>query len=248
VLELSTQAWPDPAYDSAVSEALLHRVDTGAIAGSLRMFIPSRAVVFGRQDRARPGFAAAVAAARRAGYAPVLRLAGGRAAVFNEGTIAIAMAQPSAAPRETIADRFVSVSRAIRSALSTLGVDARVGEVEGEYCPGTYSVNAAGARKLAGIGQRLRRNAAHVGGVVVVEGADEVNRVLAPVYEALGYSFDPAATGAVADEVGAGVDTALAALIESFSAVAGGLDPTPVDAGTLELAHIIDGDRGAGVA
>ena len=39
--------------------------------------------------------------------------------------------------------------------LGRLGVDARVGEVPGEYCPGAFSVNARGRIKLAGVGQRL---------------------------------------------------------------------------------------------
>ena len=55
-----------------------------------------------------------------------------------------------------------------------LGVDARVGEIPGEYCPGAYSVNARGVKKLMGVGQRLVPSAAHVGGVVVVNGANRV--------------------------------------------------------------------------
>jgi len=34
------------------------------------------------------------------------------------------------------------------AAFRRLGVDARVGEVSGEYCPGAHSVNARGATKL----------------------------------------------------------------------------------------------------
>ena len=70
----------------------------------------------------------------------------------------------------------------IAAALCDLGVDARVGEVEGEYCPGEYSVNARGALKLMGVGQRIVRGAAHVGGVLVVGRSDRTRRVLEPVY------------------------------------------------------------------
>ena len=86
-------------------------------------------------------------------------------------------------------------------ALRTLGVDARVGEVPREYCPGDYSVNARGQTKLAGIGQRLISGAWHIGGVIVVDGGDRVRDILVPVYEALGLDWDPATSGAVADEV-----------------------------------------------
>jgi octanoyl-[GcvH]:protein N-octanoyltransferase len=245
---MSTEAWDPPELDAAVSEALLDRVDRGELGGHLRLFVPKRAVVFGRQDRARPGFSEAADAARDAGFAPVLRLAGGRAAVFHERTIALALAVPDPTPREEIRRRFEEVSAAIASALAALGVDARVGEVEGEYCPGSYSVNAGGARKLAGIGQRLRRRAAHVGGVIVVDGADTVNRVLGPVYRALEYPVDLRVTGAVSDHANVGVEETLAALIKAFGSMAGELVPAPIDEGTLALARSLAADGGAGVA
>ena len=90
----------------------------------------------------------------------------------------------------------------IASALRELGVDARVGEVPGEYCPGAYSVNARGQVKLAGIGQRMIRGGAHLGGVVVASGGDEIPRVLVPVYEALDLDWDPSTSGSVAEELG----------------------------------------------
>jgi octanoyl-[GcvH]:protein N-octanoyltransferase len=94
----------------------------------------------------------------------------------------------------------------IAAALRGLGVDARVGEVPGEYCPGAYSVNARGATKLAGIGQRMIRGGAHMGGVVVASGGRDVARVLVPVYEALGLDWDPGTSGSVSEELGREVD------------------------------------------
>lgn len=211
---LVTRSWAPPALDAAVSEVLLRRSPDGEAV--LRLFVPDRAVVFGRQDRARPGFRAAVDAAMRAGYAPVMRLAGGRAAVFHEGTVALALSAPEPAPRETIADRFRFVSGAIADALRSTGVDARVGEVPGEYCPGAYSVNVGGTHKVAGIGQRLIAGGAHVGGVIVVSGPEAINEVLGPVYRSLGYDWDPAATGSLSQRVDASpadvIDAVAAAL------------------------------------
>jgi lipoate-protein ligase A len=94
----------------------------------------------------------------------------------------------------------------IAAALGGLGVDARVGEVPGEYCPGAYSVNARGAAKLAGVGQRMIRGGAHMGGVIVASGGREVARVLEPVYRALELDWDPATSGSVSDELRRKVD------------------------------------------
>jgi hypothetical protein len=52
------------------------------------------------------------------------------------------------------------------------------------------------------VGQRVVRGAAHVGGVIVVEGSARVRAVLEPVYAAMGLAFDPATAGAVEDEIG----------------------------------------------
>jgi octanoyl-[GcvH]:protein N-octanoyltransferase len=165
------------------------------------MHRPAREVAFGRQDVASPGYRAAVQAARDGGFAAVERLAGGRAAVFHEGTIAIARAYSDPQPPKRTYARFEEMAKLIAEALRELGVDARVGEVPREYCPGAYSVNARGRTKLAGIGQRMIRGGAHMGGVIVVSGGDEIARVLRPVYEALDLDWDPATAGSVAGEL-----------------------------------------------
>jgi octanoyl-[GcvH]:protein N-octanoyltransferase len=187
----------DPALDTAVSHATMRRVAAGELPETLRVARPGRVVAFGKRDALAPGYRDAVAAARGLGYGSVLRLGGGRAAVFHEGTLELAHAVPDADAQRGIHDRFEATAGLIAAALADLGVDARVGEVEGEYCPGRWSVNVAGARKLAGIGQRVVSGGAHVGTVIVAEDPDSVGRVLEPVYAALGLSWDPATVGAV---------------------------------------------------
>jgi octanoyl-[GcvH]:protein N-octanoyltransferase len=167
----------------------------------------------------------------------VLRLAGGRAAVFHEQTIALAHAVPDPRPRAGIRARFEATAELIARALERLGIDARVGEVTGEYCPGGYSVNAGGARKLAGIGQRLVAGASHMGGVIVVGGADRVRDVLVPVYSALGLDWDPATAGAASEEAaGATWERVREALLDEY-ARRYELDEAELDEGTLALAH-----------
>ena len=190
-----------PAFDTGLSRALLEEVAAGTQREALRLHTPGDVVAFSVLDRARPGFDEAVKAARNAGFGAVLRLAGGRAAVFHSQTIAFAWCIADPEPRIRIRERFIEAARIIVEALASLGVDARIGEVEGEYCPGEHSVNARGRAKLMGVGQRIVRGSAHVGGVVVVGASGRVRDALVPVYEAMGFEWDPSTVGAVEDEV-----------------------------------------------
>jgi octanoyl-[GcvH]:protein N-octanoyltransferase len=180
----------------------MHRVAQGALPETLRLARPGAVVAFAKRDALSPGYGRALAAARASGFGAILRLAGGRAAVFHEGTLELAHAVPDPDPKPGIHDRFEATATLIARALRELGVDGRVGEVPGEYCPGRWSVNAAGARKLAGIGQRVVAGGSHTGAVIVVHGAERVREVLERVYTALELPWDPSTVGAVEDEVG----------------------------------------------
>ncbi|HEV8420792.1 MAG TPA: lipoate--protein ligase family protein [Actinomycetota bacterium] len=202
VVRLIRQSFPDPpALDTAISHAILRGVSEGSQPQTLRIHRPGPIVAFGPLDRLSPGYGRAVEAARSGGFGAIQRLAGGRAAVFHEQTIAFSWAIPDPQPRVHIAKRFEEISSILVAALRDLGLDARVGEVPGEYCPGEHSVNARGKTKLVGVGQRILLHAAHVGGVVVVSDSDRVRDVLIPVYEALGLEWDPTTVGSVDDEV-----------------------------------------------
>jgi lipoate-protein ligase A len=206
-LRLIRHSFPDrPELSTAVSQTILRRVAAGELPPTIRIHRPGRELAFGRQDLASPGYQAAAEAARAAGFAAVERLAGGRAAVFHEGTIAIARAYADPQPPKRTYARFEEMAEVIVAALRGLGVDALVGEVPGEYCPGAYSVNARGATKLAGIGQRMIRGGAHMGGVVVASGGRQIAEVLVPVYEALELEWDPATSGSISEELGREVD------------------------------------------
>ena len=98
-----------------------------------------------------------------------------------------------------IRERFAADADQHARALRGLGVDARVGEVPGEYCPGEFSVKARGSVKLIGAAERIVRGAWLHSSVVVVEGAARLRAVLEEVYGALGLEWDPATVGAVAE-------------------------------------------------
>ena len=241
-LQLLRDSFPaEPGLGTAVSRAVLERVAAGELAETARLGHPGRVVAFGRQDTVSPGYRDAVRAARAAGFEAVERLAGGRAAVYTGGTLSFSRANADPTPSRRTAARFEEMADIIRCALARLGVDARVGAIPGEYCPGEFSVNAGGRIKVAGIGQRLIKGAAHVGGVLVVAGSDELRAALVPVYQALGIEWDPATAGSIEDVVpGTTVAEAEAAVLaelgERFE-----LRHAELDRATLELARSLAG-------
>ena len=236
----------DPALDAAVSRAVMLRVASGALPETLRIAPTGTTVAFAKRDAVAPGYAEAVRAARERGFDATLRLAGGRAAVFHEGTMEIGHAVPDAEPRGGIHDRFARSAERLARALARLGVDARVGEVPGEYCPGRYSVNARGVSKLAGIGQRVVGGGSHTGVVLVVGGEDRINDVLEPVYGALGLDWDPAASGSVRSEAPDASWAPVRDAIVTEYARDYDLAPAELDAETLAMAKELAAEHRAG--
>lgn len=202
-LRLIDQTFETAAMGTGLSAAIMRRVARGDLPPTARVHGTGRSLAFGRMDRLAAGYPRALEIAREHGYEPVERMAGGRAAVFHEGTVAFSKATREAALRTGTTPRFAEMAEIVAGSLRRLGVDARIGEIDGEYCPGQWSVSWAGRAKLAGIGQRVISGGAHVGGVLVLRRADEIRRVLIPVYEALGLDWDPETAGAIEDAVGA---------------------------------------------
>ena len=207
--------------------AVLRRVARGDLPSTMRLHRTGRILAFGRMDRLAKRYAEAVREARAHGYEPIERMAGGRAAVFHESTLCFSRASPIRSMAEGTQERFEEMAELIAGALRRVGVDAGIGEVAGEYCPGQWSVNADGATKLAGIGQRMVAGGAHVGGVLVVRGEREIREVLTPIYAALDLDWEPATTGSVAAALGldssptAGPDPLLEQLREALRAELG---------------------------
>jgi octanoyl-[GcvH]:protein N-octanoyltransferase len=227
-----------PAFGAAVSRAILERVAAGELPPTARLHRTARVLAFGRQDAASDRFEAAVAAAHAAGFEPIVRLAGGRAALYHEGTIALSWVTSDPNPTSGTHSRFEQLAELLAAALRGLGVDARVGEVPGEYCPGAYSVNARGTSKLVGIGQRIVSGGAHLGVVVVVRDSALVREALERVYDALGLEWDPATAGSVEDELGS-VELAAVeeAILDQIREAGHELREATLDPETLELAE-----------
>jgi lipoate-protein ligase A len=234
-LDVITARWPeDPLLDIALTHALLHEVAAGRHAPAVRVFRPGPTVAFGRLDALRPGFAEASRRARAHGYVPVVRPAGGHAAVYDGGSVLVEQVTAEADATAGLQDRFARLAQRLRDALTALGADARVGALPGEYCPGAFSLNLGGGIKVAGIAQRVVRHAALTTATVTASGGADLRATVAAVYDALALEVDASVAGAV-DEALPGVTPGevQSALREAL----GPLRPRAVDAVLLDRAR-----------
>jgi lipoate-protein ligase A len=230
----------EPLLDTAVSHAMLRRVAAGSVAESLRLYVPDRAMLFSSLDARRPGYARAVSLAEQAGFPSLVRLAGGQAAAFLEESIAFAWASPDPDAHLQIRQRFETVSNWIMASLCRLGLDARVGPVPGEYCPGEFSVNIGGRVKIMGVGQRVIKGGAHVGGVLTVAGTPLLRETLISIYEALDVEFQPETAGGIADfDPTLGLEDVIAAMVEVLHEGGYDLEPQRFDAAISQEAEAL---------
>ncbi|MDG5757759.1 lipoate--protein ligase family protein [Natronococcus sp. A-GB1] len=169
---------------------------------AVRVWTPHRQVAFGRRDSRLEGYDRAREAAREREFPPIERSVGGRAVAYDgETTLAFARAEPIADFRRGTDERYERLTAAVANALEELGVGLERGEPDDSFCPGAHSLSTpsvTGLRKIAGIAQRVRQDAALVSGILVVDGREELARVLEEVYGALEVPFDPESVGSMA--------------------------------------------------
>jgi lipoate-protein ligase A len=240
-VRLLRDSFPDrPALDIALSHALLGRVARDEIPPTVRLYRPGPTLAFGRLDSLRPGFAEAGAAARDAGFEPIVRLAGGHAAAYHEQSLIYEEITTQDDATASLHDRFRDGADLLADAIAAFGVDAHVGEIPGEYCPGSYTISAAGRIKLVGTAQRVVRGGALLSAFVLVAGGERLRAVLFDVYRALELAWDPATAGAL-DDAAPGVS--IDAVAEAILATRGRdreLEPASVDQRTLALARELE--------
>lgn len=230
----------DPALEMAATHALLRQASRGEAGAALRVWAPTPMVAFGRRDTNRPGFPTAAAACREAGFTPVVRPAGGRAVACTRSALVVEHVQPDPESLGGMDDRFEDYGALLAGVLGDLGVDARVGEVPGEYCPGAHSINARGVAKLIGTAQRMVRDAWLFSSVVVLDDVAVLRPLLEVVYDAIEVPFDPSSVGSIADE-GAPVDLVEDAIIGAYDDRFGLAEG---DIGPLDEAHrMVDDHR-----
>jgi lipoate-protein ligase A len=236
-----------PAFDIAVSHALLREVADGARAETTRLYRPGPTMAFGRLDALAPGYDAACAQARAHGFEPVLRLGGGHAAGYDQRALVVEHLTRQDTVAGGLQDRFAEATALLVEALRDVGLDAGVGELPGEYCAGTWSLHARGV-KVAGVAQRAIRGAALVTSVVVVGGGPQLRAALVDVYEALGIPWDPGTAGAAQDVLPSMDVDALDAALTSALARRFTLVERRLDASTLALAREREAEHRAPVA
>lgn len=179
----------------------------------VRAWTPHRQVAFGRRDARAEGYEAAREVAEAHGFPPYQRAVGGRAVAYTGTTIAFVRIEPLDDIRSGLDARYDAATADLRSALTTLGVDAKRGEPPNTFCPGDHSLSADG--KLVGLAQRLSNGVAQTAGVLVVRDHEEIAAVLDPVYEALDVPFDPASVGSLARAGGESDPVTVARAVET---------------------------------
>ena len=211
------------AADLDFALGLLQKVKTGALGPTLRLYRPVPTVAFGQRDTHLPGFEAAAAACREQGFEPLVRKAGGRAAAYHQGTLVIDHLEPDPDAIAGAKGRFSLFGELLARALRDAGVDAGVGEIPGEYCPGEFSVHGRNRLvpehliKLVGTAQRVVAGGWLFSSVIVVANSAPIRAVLEASYAALGLEWDPATAGAADDLVpGLDVDAVEAAVIAAY--------------------------------
>ncbi|MEU0091432.1 lipoate--protein ligase [Kribbella sp. NPDC006257] len=242
-MQLFSGATDDEALELAVAHALVRRASTGELAEALRIYRPAApVVVFGRRDTRLPGFDAAVLAARAAGFEPLVRAVGGRPVAYTTQALVIDHVKHEPLAPDGLETRFQYYGTLYAEILRELGIDARVGAVPGEYCPGAHSVNARGVVKLVGTGQRVVRNAWLFSTLIVLGDDDVLRGLLTDIYRLLELPFDPVSVGSLASET-VGLD--FAALERRVIAAYAATEPGALDAATLALAASLVADHRA---
>lgn len=230
----------DQALELAFAHATLKRVSAGEIDETVRVYRATQpVVVFGRRDTRLPGFPQAVEAANEAGFIPVLRATGGRAVAYTGSALVVDHVRAEPEPALTQESRFNRFGQMFVDVFRDLGIDARIGAVPGEYCPGAHSVNARGVVKLVGTAQRLVGNAWLFSSLIVFGDDDRIKSVLAAVYRGLEQEFDVASVGSLsAEQPGLDIDTVERAVTDSLG-IHRRSTPGSLDAATLDLAHVL---------
>lgn len=187
----------DPEDGFGLQQAVLEEVSAGERGPAALVWTSAPYVGATNRETRLPGFGSAVRVAGEEGFPVLVRNSGGGAVAANEGSISFSLTYPVGELGQDLYERYKEGVYLVASALRRVGVEAEGGEVEGEFCPGAYSVRSGGERgiKHAGLAQRVRRRAARLEALILISDTQGLVRVLERFYEALGLPFRPASLG-----------------------------------------------------
>jgi len=205
-----------PEDGFGLQQAVLEEVAADSRDSVALLWTSSRYVGATYPETRLPGFGEAARLADEDGFPVLVRNSGGGAVAANEGSISFSLTYPVEDLRRGLYDRYTEGAELVVRALDQLGVAAEAGEVEGEFCPGAYSVRSGGYSgiKIAGLAQRVTRRAARVEALILVTKTAELRALLELFYGALGLPFRPES---VADLPGTDVSRVIEALADTVS-------------------------------
>lgn len=235
---LPFRCFDEPEDGFGLQQAVLEEVGASGW-GAMLTWSSSRYVAATRLEARREVFGSAVEEARRLGFPVMVRNSGGGAVAANEGSVSFSLTFPVADLRHGLHERYEEGMSVVISALRRVGVVAEGGEVEGEFCPGAYSVRSGGERgvKHAGLAQRVTKRAARMEALILVERTRELVPVLSRFHETLGLPFRPSSVGDIPVGVPEVVEALRAEVRERHEAT-----NTPFPEGLLDRARELRGE------
>ncbi|MBI52166.1 MAG: hypothetical protein CL779_02990 [Chloroflexi bacterium] len=188
-----------PGFDIAISRTLLDQVSLNQYPSVLRVYKGTEQIAFGPSDVRNDGYDSAVSYLKKKKFSAVNRLTGGHAVIFHPGTLIFGWMFHDLQARLKMHYYFELVSNFFQSIINDFGLNCFVGEVDGEYCSGQYSLNLDKKVKVAGIAQRIVNRAVYIGGFIAINNSDLIKEMLIPIYKDLGIKWDPQTVGALND-------------------------------------------------
>lgn len=188
---LVAEPFENPEDGFGLQQAVLEEVVRETRGPTALIWSSERYVGATRLETRRSGFGEAVRLAEKAGFPVMVRNSGGGAVAANRGSLSFSLTYPVDDLRHGLYERYAEGVDLVAAALQRVGVAAEGGEVEGEFCPGAYSVRSGGPLgvKHAGLAQRVTRRAARLEALIVVRQTAEITDVLESFYGALGLPF-----------------------------------------------------------
>ena len=190
---LIAQSLDSPEDGFGLQQAILEEVAAGARGPTALLWTSPPYLGATCPETRLSNFNVAARLAEEAGFPVLVRNSGGGAVAANEGSISFSLTFPIEDLRHGLYERYAEGADLLVSALGKLDVAAEAGEVEGEFCPGAYSVRTGGysGTKIAGLAQRVTRRAARLEALILVSKTGELVPVLKGFYSTLGLPFRP---------------------------------------------------------